>query len=648
MSGQVKLNGNRALNMTKTAFNRLKNNGQRPKLLSRIMKKRGRKKVYKNTVEDFEQAILYIEDLRDNPELKDQIDQDAYNQIINALKEAQKEYQGGSKKLDDKEKTEKTKLTNSEIQDKALHNKKSSNKTSKVSRKVKYMDKYKRSIPWWAIDKNGMIKPKYAGTSLDELQKMDLKYKGLVGTFLSIPLIGPATSLIGTSLMKINAELWGKAPEFMQNWLHSANVSINNFIGSPYKFLENGEWINKSGIPINNIDSLGDVLKMAASGVVTSVSGYGFVKGIKSIKDKMCSFFKKKKSKEEKNKVVEEKPWNIFEKNEEKDLNNQGPNVIDLGPDEYKIDDDETIQTPLTGSFPYDVEVGSGRYPIDDDETIQTPLTDSFPYDVEVGPGRYPIDDETIQTPSTDSVPNVINLGPGDYQINNDEVIQVPPIDSTSQVTDSVPEQIVEPINDPIEQSTNENEKEIKRLEDLLQQLDDSKSTLTKEQYEQEKNRIIYYLDREKEKLNNHNNQTNNQVLIDELTEQTIYELQQLEKLNQDNTQLDQYTMNQKNQEIVGRTQIVKNNLEKLPANVQIQLAKQFADNDLFKSNPKVLAHDRVTENQTALDRLNQYGQPTDQYSINQRNEEMARRNEEIRRSQEILNSNIEQGGKTK
>ena len=63
-----------------------------------------------------------------------------------------------------------------------------------------------------------------------------------------------------------------------------------------------------------------------------------------------------------------------------------------------------------------------------------------------------------------------------------------------------------EPINNeinPIQQSVNENESEIKHLEDLLQQLEDSKSSLTKEQYDQEKSRIIHYLDKEKTKKAN-------------------------------------------------------------------------------------------------------------------------------------------------
>lgn len=124
MLEQVKINGNSALNMTKAAFDRLKRNGQRPKLLSRIMKRRDRKKVYKNTIEDFEQAILYIEDLRDNPELKDQIDQNAYNQIISTLKDAQKKYQGVPEQLDDEVEKNEDKATNTETPDKKTPNKK--------------------------------------------------------------------------------------------------------------------------------------------------------------------------------------------------------------------------------------------------------------------------------------------------------------------------------------------------------------------------------------------------------------------------------------------------------------------------------------------------------------------------------------------
>ena len=93
MPEQVRIGGNRALNMTKSAFSRLKNLS-RPRLLNRIMERRTKEKARKETIEDFEQAIIYLEDLRDNDQLKDQIDQDEYNPIIDVIKNDQNRYQG--------------------------------------------------------------------------------------------------------------------------------------------------------------------------------------------------------------------------------------------------------------------------------------------------------------------------------------------------------------------------------------------------------------------------------------------------------------------------------------------------------------------------------------------------------------------------
>ena len=657
MTEQVRIGGNRALNMTKSAFSRLKN-FSRPRLLSRIMERRTNEKVRKETIEDFEQAIIYLEDLRDNDQLKDQIDQDEYNRIIDVIKNDQNRYQGifeedkldeeldneiEEEKLDeeekqplDKEEAEKIdeaikqvikensiddyqipidqeaidkmkKEPSTKTPDEKTWNIDTNNKTSKERKKVKYMDGYNLSVPWWAIDKNGMIKSKYAGTSLDELQKMDLKYKGLVGTFLSIPLIGPATALIGTSLMKINAELWQKSPEFMQNWLHSANVSINNFIGSPYKFLESGEWINSAGTSINNIDSLGDVLKVAASGVITGVSGWGFVKGIKEIKDNICSYFKNRGKEKEKPKD-NEKPWNIFETPEVKDK------PVDVVPTEPKINNNP---------------VGYEQ-PIEQEEPV-----------LEIEPV---LEEEPVI--ENNPLPEVIELGPGEYQVddNQPDITPINPesnLDSNPDVIESDQGQMEnEPINNeinPIQQSVNENESEIKHLEDLLQQLEDSKSSLTKEQYEQEKSRINHYLDKEKTKKAN----------LD-LVNKTAYELQQLEKLNQhSNTQMNQYTKEQYDQELVARKQIIENNLQQMPIETIMQLTEQFPNADILNNDQRVQAYNTIAQNKAAIERLNQYGEPTDQYSIDARNEELARRTEEIRQSEAILNSNNEVGGRT-
>ena len=174
-------------------------------------------------------------------------------------------------------------------------------------REVKSQAAYKYPYPYWAIGKDGLVSKYFRGNTLDELQKMDIRYKGLLKTFLAIPLIGPASFMIGNSLMKVNAELWNHVPENVQTWLHEANEKINSFLNKPYTFDASGVWSDAKGNVINKISNIKDVIQVGASAAIAGTALYGFVRGLGAIKDKLCSFFKGKGEPTKDG----EKPWNV-------------------------------------------------------------------------------------------------------------------------------------------------------------------------------------------------------------------------------------------------------------------------------------------------------------------------------------------------
>ncbi|MEG2311597.1 MAG: hypothetical protein RSB72_02740 [Bacilli bacterium] len=189
--------------------------------------------------------------------------------------------------------------------------------SGKKSKKVISSMKY----PGWAFDKNGLLK--FKGTSLAELNKMDLYAKGLAGVLLTVPLIGPAIKFVSLALMKTCSSLWQGRSLGVQNFLHGINENINNFLGKPFNFNNtSGKWFNGGNYFVNETAGFMNKLHMtvgdASIGASIGAGTYGAVKGFKAIKKKVASFFKDKKDKTVSNVVnnatiknSNEKPWNI-------------------------------------------------------------------------------------------------------------------------------------------------------------------------------------------------------------------------------------------------------------------------------------------------------------------------------------------------
>ncbi len=136
-----------------------------------------------------------------------------------------------------------------------------------------------------------------AGMTIQEMNRLELLYKGLVKTALAIPTVPFLMEYVGTGLIKINAFLWHHLGDNAKEFLHNCNVKLNECLGNKYTFNEGtGKWLNNSYSAVNLTERISDKLNAIVSGAVTTagltLGGIGVVKGFKAIKNKVCSFFK--------------------------------------------------------------------------------------------------------------------------------------------------------------------------------------------------------------------------------------------------------------------------------------------------------------------------------------------------------------------
>lgn len=190
-----------------------------------------------------------------------------------------------------------------------------------------------------------------AGMTIQEMNRLELLYKGLVKSALAIPTVPFLMEYVGTGLIKINAFLWHHLGENAKEFLHNCNVKLNECLGNKYTFDEStGKWLNDSYSAVNLTGRISDKLNAIVSGAVTTagltLGGIGVVKGFKAIKNKVCSFFK------DRNK-------NLDNTNENLDNNNGNPDnndwiVYDNVNDISKIqkEDENTVNYKLLNSTP--------------------------------------------------------------------------------------------------------------------------------------------------------------------------------------------------------------------------------------------------------------------------------------------------------
>lgn len=138
-----------------------------------------------------------------------------------------------------------------------------------------------------------------AGMDIQEMNRLELLYKGLVKSALAISAVPFLMEYVGTGLIKINSFLWHHLGDNAKEFLHNSNIALNEKLGNKYTFNENsGKWINNSFGAVNLTEKISDKLNAIASGAVTTagltLGGIGVVKGFKAIKNKISNFFKEK------------------------------------------------------------------------------------------------------------------------------------------------------------------------------------------------------------------------------------------------------------------------------------------------------------------------------------------------------------------
>ncbi len=214
-----------------------------------------------------------------------------------------------------------------------------------------------------------------AGMTIQEMNRLELLYKGLVKTALAIPTVPFLMEYVGTGLIKINAFLWHHLGDNAKEFLHNCNVKLNECLGNKYTFNEGtGKWLNNSYSAVNLTERISDKLNAIVSGAVTTagltLGGIGVVKGFKAIKNKVCSFFKdRNKNLDNTNDIpkIQKEDENInnfeqpqFEMPAVDDFKNQYQQPIELG-----------TNTPKEEDISFDLETEPREQP---EQNIEQPI----------------------------------------------------------------------------------------------------------------------------------------------------------------------------------------------------------------------------------------------------------------------------------